>query len=507
MARSAIGWYVHYNAKNYLKYGTRPQKDGKEQSPEIQQYWNGVRKEIKNKIVTQNYNATEIKYIEDKLNAYRSMITLNDSKAMEKVRNHIISLLKKQFANIGSNTVIDWGRGDIYNLTPSAVNRNIQQLQQTQTNLTKNLTGTEVTYLNTVMAQFINAYNYANNAPVSNRQALLQTIQDIDKAFTAVIVAENQFIKSQHLPGIHTSKIAVTKDTAQRAVNELRQAMGLQDTASFAKAKGTFEEYVETAAALAAQGYSADAIIAHLDKVYQKKGGGHHTYGATYTGNMAAISKAVAAKLKKNDFIVKDANGEYKYKTQYNSEQKMDVEFIYNIHESSKRANLTIKNYNLYSSRALGLVASSPLSTFLFNMGDVDVTNHFLNILATHPTYPSLFKQCKTIAMEALGYYLLWAAMTGQGVGKTSGFADVFVVNNNKSPTGVKVWDIGMLINKIINGHSDYIIISPEKIKLVNTFVKGDNTGASIQTRLTQLIISAHSQKISVSLNPLALQI
>ena len=82
----------------------------------------------------------------------------------------------------------------------------------------------------------------------------------------------------------------------------------------------------------------------------------------------------------------------------------------------------------------------------MFNIGDVDITNHFLNILATHPRYPSAFQKSRQIAQEALGYYLLWAALTGRGVGKTEGFADVFVVNNNKDKNGVRVFDINSLI-------------------------------------------------------------
>ena len=51
------------------------------------------------------------------------------------------------------------------------------------------------------------------------------------------------------------------------------------------------------------------------------------------------------------------------------------------------------------------------------------------------------------------------------------------------------------------------IILEPNNFKLKNTFVKGKNTGASVQSRLTNLIASTHAQKISVSLAPSALNL
>ena len=508
MAYSAIGWYVHYNAKNYIDYGTRPKKDGKKLSMDLTSYWSQIQDNIKTKIITRNFNATEIQTIEDKLNAYRKMITLNDSKEMQKVRDKIIELLKARFSNINESTVIDFSRSDIYNLNSSAIDKNIQDLQQTKQHIAKTFSGKQITYLNTVIEEFIKAYEYLDTIKsVDSYSTILKKLTKIDQAFTEVFVAQDKELREKRLVGIHTSKGLVTKASAEAAVQAIRTAIGLRDTESLSNATGTLEEYIETAAALAAKGFSAEEIVKYLEKTYTEKGGAHHTRGTTASSDLVSIGKKAAAALKNNDFIYKDSSGEYKYKTTYSSQQKLDVEFEYDIKGQTKTVGLNIKNYNLYSSKALKLVSGSPLSTFLFNIGDVDITNHYLNILATHPTYPAEFKRSKEIALNSLSYYLLWAAITGQGVGKTEGFADVFVVNNNKDKNGVRVFDINKLINNVMTKSPQSIILEPNNFKLKNTFVKGKNTGASVQSRLTNLIASTHAQKISVSLAPSALNL
>ena len=508
MAKSAIGWYVHYNAKNYIDYGTHPKKDGKKLSMDLTSYWSQIQDNIKTKIITRNFHATEISLIESKLNAYRKMITLNDSKEMKKVRDKIIELMQSQFTQINDSTKLDFARGDIFNLSLSAVNKNIQDLSATKSEIKKKFSGKQVTYLNTVTKEFIKAFEYIQTInSVDEQKDILRKINRIDQAFQNIIIAQDQYLREQHLKGIHVSKTLVTKEKADQAIRLIRQAIGLQDTESLSKAKGTFEEYIETAAALAAKGYSADAIVKYLDSTYKAKGGAHHTRGTIASSDLVEIGQKAASALKNNDLIYQNSQGKYQYKTTYHSEQKMDVSFEYAFNEQLKTIGLNIKNYNLYTSKSLALVTKSPLSTFLFNIGDVDITNHFLNILATHPQYPSAFKKSREIAQKALGYYLLWAALTGRGVGKDEGFADVFVVNNNKDKNGVRVFDINLLIQNVMEKSPQSLILEPSEFKLKNTFVKGNNIGASIQSRLTNLIASTHAQKISVSLAPSALNL
>ena len=150
---------------------------------------------------------------------------------------------------------------------------------------------------------------------------------------------------------------------------------------------------------------------------------------------------------------------EYFYKTSFNSQSKVDAVFTAKLNKKLENTKLSIKNYNLSSSRAVSLVTNSPLSTFLFNMGDVNLTNHFLNIFAAHPDISevSLFSECRKEAETSLAYYLLWAAISGKGTGKEEdSVADIFVVNDNKSDTGVKMWDIGSLVQTIVFFTSEF---------------------------------------------------
>ena len=188
----------------------------------------------------------------------------------------------------------------------------------------------------------------------------------------------------------------------------------------------------------------------------------------------------------------------------------MDLLFTYDS-VNDKKAALSIKNYNLFSGHSVSLVGASPLSTFLFNMGNTDWTNHFLNIFTIHPTITSDFRQCRNIANEAFGYYLLWAAMTGQGVGKKEGFADILVVNNNATKDEVKMWDMGSLIKKIIDKSNikNDLITDPfiSAIEIENAWEDGGKKrGQQIQMRLTKVLLKTHAIKISAGIHPRVLQ-
>mgnify|MGYP003295655749 CR=1 FL=1 len=61
-----------------------------------------------------------------------------------------------------------------------------------------------------------------------------------------------------------------------------------------------------------------------------------------------------------------------------------------------------------------------------------------------------VFKKYREIANELLVWRILYAAASGKGIQRGNGFADILVINNNRTKGDVRMYDIGTLINKII---------------------------------------------------------
>lgn len=515
---SKIGEYVHYNASRYMRYGTTKKTDGKNVDIGL---WQNIKKKMYKKAVEKVYSENTVQEIEDKYNAFRKMITTTNSQELTKVREKITSLMMDKFKDINKDTILDFEKGDIYNsLDETSVNKAIKNIKEVKGKFKTDKTGqTSVKYVTeNVLKQFTDAYNNLQSiSNVSKREEIKKYLEKTESAFLEAVKIENEQLKQEKLIGVHTSETAVTLQTYKNAIDTIRTLIGLNDNRKLSAAKGTFEEYIGAAAALAAEGRAAGVLHEDLEKYILNNldakiasGGSLKTKGSIQS-DMAAISQIVAKELKDSSFIIKDETGKYSYNLTYESEQKMDVSFMYDpIY--GKTAAMSIKNYNLYSKYPISLVTNSPLSTFLYNMGDVNITNHFLNIFAAHnDIVPSTFSSCKKIAEISLSYYLLWAAMSGKGVGKTQGTADIFVVKNNKVKDGVKMWDIGLLVDKIIqkNNLETDLIIEPRLslLQLSNNYEKGGTSiGDNVQRRISRLLISCHEQKMKVSISPKTLQ-
>lgn len=514
---SKIGEYVHYNASRYMEYGTTKKTNGKNVSIGL---WQNIKKDMYTKAVERIYSDDSIQVLQDKYNAFRKMVTATDEKELKKVREKITELMLKKFNLDKDKIVFNFETGDIYStLSESSVDAAVANIKKVKGKFQTDKKGqVAVKYVTDhVLEQFTNAYKSLQSIDdVTKRQTIQKQIEKIEKVFSDAVKIENQLLKQQNLVGIHKSETIVSVETYKNAIDTIRTLIGLNDNRKLGSAKGTFEEYIGAASALAAEGRAAGILHEDLEKYILNnldskiaKGGSNRTKG-TITSDMATISQKAAAALKDSSFIIKDETGTYSYKLDYESDQKMDVSFLYDpIY--GKTASLSIKNYNLHSGYPISLVKESPLSTFLFNMGNVDYTNHFLNIFAAHQNIPSTFAQCRKIAEEALSYYLLWASMSGKGVGKTEGTADIFVVKDNKSKDGVKMWDIGTLVEKIIKKGSldEDLLIEPKlsTIKLTNEWEKqGYHIGDNIQRRITKLLNSCHNQKMKISISPKTLQ-
>jgi hypothetical protein len=454
----------------------------------------------------------ELSKLEEEYNTWRRMIMLGDSKAMEEVRNLIVKMILEGNDN-AKNIMFDWGTGNVFELDNATALKLGNQIQSisSRKDIDKS---TRLSYNVTVIKRFKAAFDQLKTIQSSeSKETIRKTLINLAKEFFNVANSSDAVLREMMAKGEiksvgirKTNVKVVTRQQAEEMANAIRVAMGLNSVGRLGSLKGKFEEYVAAAAKLKAMGVAANNIKEfenQLRKEINKYGGANKTTG-TIESDIISLSRTIADELAKNkDFTLRDANGTYRFKTT-ESEQKMDALFSWD-GGPAEGIPLSIKNYNLSSQHPISLVTKSPLSSFLFNLGNTDYTNHFLNIFAAHKSTPSSFRNMRVLAEESLAYSLLWSAMSGRGVGKKEGFADVFVVNDNSKKGDVKIYDIGKLVNNVINRSNALKVIDIDptlsSISIMNNFeTAGKSIGDNIQRRLTKLIANTRAIKMSVKL-------
>ena len=115
----------------------------------------------------------------------------------------------------------------------------------------------------------------------------------------------------------------------------------------------------------------------------------------------------------------------------------------------------------------------------------------------------------KQVAIEALSIWLLYVAASGRGSGKTGGFAEVLLVNDNSKKGGIKMYDIGSLTNMVAQNYKNLgssVDIEPDLTSMYfeNKYLIDSNLSQEnlIAKRLGTLLVSVHKKKISVAIKP-----
>lgn len=504
---SAIGDYVHYKASNYIKYGTSKKSAGRGITGSD---WLRIRTEMYNKI-QKIYTDREILELQEQYNGARSLIAANDDKQAQMIRAALVNLVLKDNKDMRLN----FKTGDV-ELTPQGTVKYLgSKINKIKSSSKEEVTKDLYSYEDTVIRRFTDAYNSLKEIQnVSNKKAIKAKLNSLMVAFQNIVAKEGKDAQELGVSGLNISKgKVISRKRAQEFIHTLRVAMGLDSAKMASNLKGKFDEYTAAAADLKARGLAFKTISEWEDEIqraFDKNGGGKRVKSILSASNMSLNKKAVEEELQKHkNFVIKNKNGKYQFQLS-ESQQKMDASFSWE-GGPAEGYRLSLKNYNLSSSHPISLVTKSPLSMFLFNIGKTDYVNHFLNIFAAHENATSQFRSMRAIAEEAFAYHLLYAAMSGKNLGRDSGSADVFVVNDTSSATGVKMYDIGTLVQNVIDKGQIFsgVDIDPalSSIYLKNEWEKnGKHIGENVQRRITKLLLDTHAKKMSVALRPSVLK-
>jgi len=182
------------------------------------------------------------------------------------------------------------------------------------------------------------------------------------------------------------------------------------------------------------------------------------------------------------------------YSVSLPTQNKVDVIFAM---ENNDTVTTTIKNHNFYSGYDISLVKESPLLAMIQDEDPVFV-NHYLNMVVPHKDENTKYKSIAMgAAANAMRYTLIYKSLVGAKLNASR--ADVMIIIDNATGTPY-VFDVAKIftnIDAILN-----LFSITESSSLRNTRVGTVSNRQLADKRISDILVSAHQDKITIAMSP-----
>ena len=522
---SAVGNYVHLYAKNYLAHGIK-QRKGSSPISEIL----AARAKMRLRATTRKVNKEQVEELERQYNTYKSVLANSTDKNIERIKQSIIDSLMQQYGQNIDQDVLQkinfmFSSGNIgVGGSNANVDVSLQKARQLQ--------ASRYSFANSVQRRLEQASQRMNQIDnLEAKNSLISSLNKIEQDLQQIINTQAAQAQEVGLSGAILKKgsnnnglnsgfgaTVIPEGEAKRLIDDLNSALALAKIPNLSNWLGTFEEAIAQYCALKIAGES-DEAIANLFEDLITFHGKIASQGSMQVDmkfeRMVSTNKELLKSLQKLEKGMLITGKDSKIKMNFASSTASKADAYFTISTQSDPIGVSIKNYNMSTPNMnIGLVRGSPLIYFLLGMGDNRLATHYINILAEHEDSADTSSQFVTLryaAAEGLSYALLYSALSGRGTGKTTGFADVFMINDNSKPGHVKMYDVGTLINAIIVYNQmaavdiridnkdllDARLANPEVLVAKNY---SSSIGEAVQRRLTAVMHDAHRKKVVVTI-------
>ena len=485
---SIIGHYVHLTAAGYNRFGTKYNS------------WDPEGSE------TFDFSVAQVNLMKAMQNR-KSKLTQKDKEMLERGVGNIISGDKRE-NNSEENKLIS----QIQNKLVEALNKEFEPALGKINWDTGNISGSGTTQLKKNIESSLTPISVANSHKVSTIeeriQSLLTILPTISNAKTKKeltnkiqkIQKELESIGRQvNEDGEVSWKIKnISAEESAGVVKQLNEALRIaRNKIPIALQKGTFFEYIIALAPLAARANANDAIEeALLDKALSP---------STVVGG-----KATSVEISFDNFT-KDINWSAMNLPAYSlnesgtalvsglaSQEKIDV--ILQL-DDDRSVGISAKNVNLKSGYDIHIVSGTSL-LYLLQNEDANFVNHYLNLVAEHNDpwdTETIDTTSLAAAHQAIKASILAKALSGETYGRQG--ADIFMINDNSSVSGVRIYDIPRLIEKAANNLERFVEITANNAP-IDTISFANSRAATYSDRITALLQDVHRYKISASLKP-----
>ena len=212
---------------------------------------------------------------------------------------------------------------------------------------------------------------------------------------------------------------------------------------------------------------------------------------------------------------VKDPSGNYHFDFNVNflTQQKADFTLRY----GGKTIGVSMKNTDMskdfYIDKKTGQIEQSVIklqegtSLYAFLLGIQkdkiikNIHNHFLNVFSQEP---DKLGDIRKQASNAMILSLLYSSLSGKGLGKIEGFADILAIEDKSEKIGilpkVRFYNITSILNNIASN------IEQNKINLqyspnFDIFTLKNDWQVTIKKRITNLLLQARGTQLSMAIN------
>lgn len=527
----AIGSYVHYYATNYIANGTkqgvnyaaarrRPPKDAG-----ILGYWQKTHNDVCANVraaVLANRNIN-LQQAQDEYNEYRSAILHAEDGVAQETLEAIKALIAEKYQLHPEQLSVDEKNNYLSVDDLSGSGQRVRQLRKQKQEQIKGIVKqqqAELSRVSTLMQRIqaaIDTVDQWSNGSQKKKDEIIEKLEELRKTISSGVTELQKQVQSGSLnvtlPSGVASGVFVTREWARDFINKINKLLGPVLYKSTPQAIAAAEEMIAMSIDLQGKKLGESSVYEALRQACNEKGGTHGTW--TKLPNFISINQNIANELAKDGNFqfrtsIKDASGKYtgEYTYGYKSTQSMQKADAY-FTIDGKAVGLSVKAYNLKTGEPISLVKDTPLLNLIagYDTNGIEYANHFLNVLAYHPDTNASWLNWKAIRNEAqatLAVHVLYSALSGRWTGKQEGFADILVVKDKSTADGVKFYDVATIVDEMqknIYKMYDAISAGGSFFGLENSYQGSPaNVGAGISHRLTRLLASAHSKKISVSI-------
>lgn len=475
--RSGIGYYVHLNASNYNLYGTTFK------GPRNTYNYGQQKKRIRERVAHQLAGLTQ----EEKEEMEANLSSISTGLTNEDIQQVVAEILARQFGeDVMKNVRLNWDTLEAERFTDEGL---------------KN-------FLDTKEKNFINKIVYKSDANAIRLNTIMQRVQKIQECQAAIRDVTEKDKLQQQIDEIYKILNSIAKtamgdlktDIANNAVIaqelSLQQAKPAVDTINAiigyycagpvsTSISEAFSELAVTAQHVGAQQLAWSKIKEKVQETLKTGGSSRHynIYQADSIYSRVWEHFNLDRYIKTEDALVSILS----------SKNKVDM----TLEVGQKKANVSLKNYNLRGGFDIHLVQAAPL-LYMIKDEPTAFVNHYLNLIADHPMDPRIKIDADHVAAhEAMRLTLLFYALVGYNQEKQ---VDTFIIRD-KYTQQARVYSIPQLWARIQSNPS-YSTVETKNGEPIDEITLVNNREITWPKRISNLLIDAHKKKISVSLSP-----
>ena len=423
--RSGIGYYVHLNASNYNLYGTTFK------GPKNTYDYGQQKKRIRERVAHQLAGFSE----EEKEKMEMSLSGISTGLTDEDVQTVVAEYLAQQFGEeIMKSIHLNWNTLEAERFSDEGL---------------KN-------FLATKEKNFINKINYKSNANAIRLNTIMQRVQKIQQCQAAIKNETEKKKLQQQIDEIYKILNSIIKTTTGDIKTDIKNSAIIAQEISLEQAKPAidiintiigyycagpvstsvseaFSELAIAAMALKAEQDSLQAVNKKIQEIIKTGGSSRHynIYQADSFYSRVWEDFNLERYIKTEDALISILS----------SKNKVDM----TIEIGQKKANVSLKNYNLSGGFDIHLVQAAPL-LYMIKDEPINFINHYLNLIADHPMDPRIRIDADHVAAhEAMRLTLLFYALVGYNQEKQ---VDTFIIRD-KYTQQVKIYSIPELWARI----------------------------------------------------------